>query len=203
MNVTKYELLSALLDDEAGDFERRRLLNELNQDDELVATWGRYALTGEVLRKSQVPVQKRDFLAGIHAAIDDEIASPKVATTPVVAEVKLAKVTPMWRTVMQYGAAASVGAVIMAAGLMLNSTETTPDSVAEVAVSTSVTPVVVQAVALNTVDLPVAPSAKTARSISRLDPKTQALLRSYIKDHIRYASTTSVVPTVRAVSYNQ
>lgn len=203
MNVTKYELLSALLDDEAGDFERRRLLNELKQDDELVATWGRYALTGEVLRKSHAPVQKRDFLAGIHAAIDDEIATPNIASTPIVTEANLAKVTPMWRTVMQYGAAASLGAVIMAAGLMLNNAETTPNPVAEVAVSAAVTPVVVQAVAFNTAELPVAPSAKTARSISRLDPKTQALLRSYIKDHIRYASTTSVVPTVRAVSYNQ
>ncbi|MBK8455234.1 MAG: sigma-E factor negative regulatory protein [Thiofilum sp.] len=203
MNVTKYELLSALLDDEAGDFERRRLLNELKQDDELVATWRRYALTGEVLRKSHAPVQKRDFLAGIHAAIDDEIATPNIVPTPIVTEANLAKVTPMWRTVMQYGAAASLGAVIMAAGLMFNNAANTPNPVAEVAVSAPVTPVVVQAVAFNTAELPVAPSAKTARSISRLDPKTQALLRSYIKDHIRYASTTSVVPTVRAVSYNQ
>ena len=58
MNVTKHELLSALLDDEAGEFERRRLLSELQQDQELSSTWQRYALTGELLRnkKTAVPV---------------------------------------------------------------------------------------------------------------------------------------------------
>ena len=50
MNTSKTEFLSALLDDEAGEFEQRRLLNELNKDAELGQTLSRYALMGEVMR---------------------------------------------------------------------------------------------------------------------------------------------------------
>lgn len=203
MNVTKQELLSALLDDEAGEFERRRLLDELEHDDELLSTWQRYALVGEVVRDAKTPIIKRNFLAGIHAAIDDEIETPMVATpvdpVAVKAEAKSATVVPMWRNIMQYGMAAGLGAVVMASGLMLTNTAST-----QVASNQSVP--TTEALALTSTNinaLPVASTAKTSRPISRLDPKTQALLKSYIKDHIRYASTTSVVPTVRAVSYNQ
>ena len=198
MNVTKHELLSALLDDEAGDFERRRLLNELKQDDELVETWGRYALVGDVLRNRHTAIKKRDFLAGIHAAIEEEKeTSVRVATTAI-AQPSVPKVTSIWRTVAQYGAAASVGAVIMAAGFMLNRADTVVPT--DIAVNS---PVLSQPLAFHDTVEPVVLPVKMARPISRLDPKTQAILRSYIKDHIRYASTTSVVPTVRAVSYNQ
>ena len=50
MNTSKNEFLSSLLDDEAGDFEKRRLLDELTKDDELAQTFTRYALMGEVMR---------------------------------------------------------------------------------------------------------------------------------------------------------
>ncbi|WP_020559242.1 sigma-E factor negative regulatory protein [Thiofilum flexile] len=197
MNVTKQELLSALWDDEAGDFERRRLLDELKQDEALVGVWQRYALAGEVLRNNPTVLnKKRDFLAGIHAALEeDEVATPVIVKAPVVAELPPPKVaTPLWRVVMQYGAAASIGAVI-AAGFVLNRVEEAPTA------NLATNPPVIQPVAFNATTP--TPPVKTARPISRLDPKTQALLRSYIEDHIRYASTTSVVPTVRAVSYNQ
>ena len=50
MNTSKTEFLSALLDDEAGEFEQRRLLDELNKDAELGQTLSRYALMAEVMR---------------------------------------------------------------------------------------------------------------------------------------------------------
>lgn len=199
MNVTKHELLSALLDDEAGEFERRRLLSELQQDQELSSTWQRYALTGELLRNKKTPLVKRDFLAGIHAAIDDEIETSALVNQPEPVEQSTTTVVPLWRTVVQYGAAAGLGAVIMAAGLMLS---TTHSSIPSNMVASQNTEAVTLA-STNIKALPVANNTKTVRPINRLDPKTQALLKSYIKDHIRYASTTTVVPTVRAVSYNQ
>ncbi len=199
MNVTKHELLSALLDDEAGEFERRRLLSELQQDQELSSTWQRYALTGELLRNKKTPLVKRDFLAGIHAAIDDEIETSALVNQPEPVEQSTTTVVPLWRTVVQYGAAAGLGAVIMAAGLMLS---TTHSSLPSNKVASQNTEAVTLA-STNIKALPVANTTKTVRPINRLDPKTQALLKSYIKDHIRYASTTTVVPTVRAVSYNQ
>lgn len=137
-------------------------------------------------------------LAGIHAAIDDEIETSALVNQPEPVEQSTTTVVPLWRTVVQYGAAAGLGAVIMA-GLMLS---TTHSSLPSNTVASQNTEAVTLA-STNIKALPVANNTKTVRPINRLDPRTQALLKSYIKDHIRYASTTTVVPTVRAVSYNQ
>ena len=50
MNERINESLSALMDGEADELEVRRLLNQLEQDDELRATWHRYQLLGAVMR---------------------------------------------------------------------------------------------------------------------------------------------------------
>jgi negative regulator of sigma E activity len=42
--------LSAVIDEEADAFELRRVLDELDRDGELRATWGRYHLIGSVIR---------------------------------------------------------------------------------------------------------------------------------------------------------
>ena len=72
-NTTKTEMLSAFLDDESSEFEQRRLLDELQKDDELLQKMANYSLIGEVVRNehSRIAV-KTDFLAGIHAKLEDE-----------------------------------------------------------------------------------------------------------------------------------
>ncbi len=73
MKTKQNEFLSAVLDDEAGEFERRRLLSELCDDVELGQTLNRYSLVGEAMRSQQrTVVDSGSFLAGIQAQLEDE-----------------------------------------------------------------------------------------------------------------------------------
>jgi len=65
------EHLSALLDDEAGSFEQRRVLDELGSDEDLRQKLSSYALIGEVMRTAETTATANsDFLAGIHSKIE-------------------------------------------------------------------------------------------------------------------------------------
>lgn len=71
--VSLTEHLSALLDDEAGSFEQRRVLDELKSDDELRQQLSSYALIGEVMRSSEATLTVGSmFLSGIHEQIESD-----------------------------------------------------------------------------------------------------------------------------------
>lgn len=80
-SVSLNEHLSALLDDEAGSFEQRRLIDELTSADsdvnsELCGKLASYSLIGEAMRNSSTPdatiITGNSFLAGIHEQIKAE-----------------------------------------------------------------------------------------------------------------------------------
>jgi len=80
-SVSLNEHLSALLDDEAGSFEQRRLLDELTSTDseannELRDKLASYSLIGESMRSASAPdttvITSGSFLAGIHEQIEAE-----------------------------------------------------------------------------------------------------------------------------------
>jgi len=56
------ESLSAVIDGEADEFELRRVLDEMNRDDVLAASWERYHVIGSVLRgeRTAIGVAMRD-----------------------------------------------------------------------------------------------------------------------------------------------
>jgi negative regulator of sigma E activity len=56
------ESLSAVIDGEADEFELRRVLDEMNRDDVLAASWERYHVIGSVLRgeRTTIGVAMRD-----------------------------------------------------------------------------------------------------------------------------------------------
>lgn len=71
------EIVSALLDDETGTFEQRRVLDELKAEDsvrdELHTKLSTYALIGETLRSGKpAAVVSSDFLSGIHDELESE-----------------------------------------------------------------------------------------------------------------------------------
>lgn len=70
MNQDIREQLSALIDNELDRDRTRFLLKRAEHDAALVALWQRWHLTGEVLRGAALPL-RQDFLAGIHARLDD------------------------------------------------------------------------------------------------------------------------------------
>ena len=79
-NVSLNEHLSALLDDEAGAFEQRRILDELTINDSanqaLSQKLASYSLIGESMRSASSSdttiIADSSFLANIHAQIDAE-----------------------------------------------------------------------------------------------------------------------------------
>jgi sigma-E factor negative regulatory protein RseA len=70
MNDRMNESLSALVDGEADELEIRRVLNELEQDDELRQRWNRYQMMGALMRGE--PATRVDLSKGIMQALDGE-----------------------------------------------------------------------------------------------------------------------------------
>lgn len=227
MNVDKREYLSALLDDAAGDFEQRRLAEEVSKDEDLAKTMGRYALVGELMRsRSEQPVvmAKPDFLAGIQAGIaeEEEHDTPLDIDPPLPkAQVTSDKVIPLSQAkpkhsqaVWRYGMAAAVGAVAMAGILSQTNLLTGSQPNANELVAHNAPVMMSQPQALvasahmpvvqpqNTMVMPVA-ATYTQQPIARMDPQLRALLKQYLAEHVRYAPTTTLAPTVSAVAYQQ
>jgi hypothetical protein len=69
---TDREALSALMDDEAGELEIRRLVRRLPEHPELLTTWERYQLIKAVLHETTPIRADVDLLPGINAVIADE-----------------------------------------------------------------------------------------------------------------------------------
>lgn len=193
MNASQEEFLSALLDDEAGSFEQRRLIDELSKDAELGNTLSRYALIGEVMRSNTKPVvARKDFLAGIHASLEDEpVYAEKVVDLFSGSPKTPAKVPERSKHYLKFGMAATVAAVAVVGGsMLLNQPPST--QLATVVASTPIQPAALVQLA----------QAKPVRSANQLDPQSRDVLKQYVAQHVKYASTTAIVPSVRAVSYS-
>lgn len=201
MNTSKEEFLSALLDDEAGEFERRRLLNELKKDDELGQTLSRYALIGETMRagRGQRISQGTSLLARIQDELADEPAyGESVVEMPTDRPV-------VHRSGWGVAIAATIAAVAMGGMLFLQSPDR--DGMHTVAVAPAV-PGQAQTVAAlptrETVAVAVTAEVDTdtrIRQVGRIDSQTRDILKQYVAQHVKYASTTAIAPSIRAVSY--
>lgn len=194
MNASKEEFLSALLDDEAGKFEQHRLLDELSKDAELGNTLSRYALMGEIMRSTTKPViARKDFLAGIHAGLEDEpVYDEKVVDLSTYNTKPSTKAVSKRQTYVKLGAVAAIALVAVVAGSMLLKQ---PSQQAQVSTLASAPPTTSAAL----VQLA---QAQPLRSANQLDPQSRDVLKQYVAQHVKYASTTAIVPSVRAISYS-
>mgnify|MGYP003624813801 FL=1 len=77
MNDRNKESLSALMDGEADELEIRRVLNQLDKDDELRDHWKNYHLMGSLMRDESF--DSLDLTQGINQVLDGDIA-PKGTT---------------------------------------------------------------------------------------------------------------------------
>ncbi|HPE59299.1 MAG TPA: sigma-E factor negative regulatory protein [Thiolinea sp.] len=191
MKTSQSEYLSALLDNEAGEFERRRLVDELCRDEGLGQELGRYALIGETLRaRRTVVLAKTDFLAGIQHAIETE---PAYHETVVLDSPMAANDSAPWHTrpLLRYGMAAGL-VLAVAAGVMWMEQPAqrgTTERMAEVVASNTE--------AEDPTRLAAAPVMPRQ---GHLNEETREILRQYVTQHVKYASTTAIVPSVRAVA---
>ena len=206
MNTIKEELLSAFLDDESGDFERRRLLDELKKDEELGQTLSRYAFMGEAMRagKGQSMGTGVSLLSRIQAELDDEpaytaenvVAMPTrvTAAAPAANAANAGSVTKLhsyrW---LGMGMAATVAAVAVGAMLFVSQPEAPTAQLAAALPATPSKTATVVADAGNT--------DARIQQVGRIDPQTRDILKQYVSQHVKYASTTVIAPSIRAVSY--
>ena len=204
MNTIKEELLSAFLDDESGDFERRRLLDELKKDDELGQTLSRYAFMGEAMRagKGQSMGTGVSLLSRIQAELEDEPAytadnvvpmpTRVTAAAPAANAANAGAVTKL-HSYRWLGMAATVAAVAVGAMLFVSQPEAPTAQMAAALPATSSKTTTVVADAGNT-DVRI-------QQVGRIDPQTRDILKQYVSQHVKYASTTVIAPSIRAVSY--
>ncbi len=183
MSTTTAEHLSAVLDGEAGEFEQRRILDELAKDDSLQLSLSSYALIGETMRdEKQSVIASPNFLKGIHAGIDDEPEYSHVQIT----EDKAVNDASWIRPVTGFAVAASVAALaFVGMQSFMSGGSGSESSLADNGHANAISTLVAK-----------------ANVYSHPDKKTQTLYKRYLDSHIQYASTTSMMPSIRAVSYN-
>ena len=101
------EKISALLDGEADDLERERVLRALDNDPELSATWERYHLLGTAIRHDLEVMASPGVAQRIHAQLRDEVpVRPGVG------------VLLHSRNVLKLGAGAAIAATVAAVALL-------------------------------------------------------------------------------------
>ena len=72
MNESRWETLSAMLDNETDDLELRRLLKSAGNDPELLAAWKRFHLASAVARRERVAPLGKDFHLQLAGKLRDE-----------------------------------------------------------------------------------------------------------------------------------
>lgn len=229
MKTNRYEHLSALLDDEAGEFERRRLLDELCEDAELGKTLNRYMLAGEAMRAQQrtVVVESDSFLAGIQAQLEDEPVYDEVLVqtsasggSAVLQGGKQASFAPdqpdnreqsrpaaQSRRVnkMRYAIAASVAVAALAGVLVVQNNSSEQNVVATETLAESDAEVVEVAKApappVSNVNAAANTSRRMALTNANFQQQTADTVKQYVALHMQYRTSNGIAPSIQAVSY--
>ncbi len=211
--VSLTEHLSALLDDETGSFEQRRVLDELKSNDDLRQKLSSYALIGEVMRTSEATTTAdSSFLAGIHAQIESgdeyhQVQLPKESNESF--NDKRQGSSSWLRPVGGFAIAASVAAIaffgiqnyqqsntnMLDAGMANTVMSTVVPSTNDLTEEKMATAKVAPATAM--------PMASVANSdvFQQADARTRMLLKPYVDSHMQYASNTAFLPSVRSIAY--
>ena len=205
-HITKEEYLSAFLDGEAGSFEQQRLCDQLESDDLMREKLASFALIGEAVRNQSQPTQalaSGSFLKGIQDAIVDDAAPEHEAidgsVTVIPANVAKRRIFP--KQAAGYAIAASVAAVAAISIQNYFSVSEAPEMVASA-------PVISAPVAVKPAVMTASLSTKTVYqpkvetvSYRFPDAETRGIMNKYVAHHLQYASSTTLMPSVRAVSY--
>ena len=192
MSEKMNESLSALVDGEADELEIRRLLNQLERDDELRATWQRYQMMGAVMRGEAV--SRVDLSAGIRQAIAGEPMDevPGVAAATVAAPAAASR----WRWVASGAVAASVMLGVVLVGLQGQPAQQNALSA----------PLAQQEpVAADVLQVAQAPSALSAEEQAQLED-AQRRLQEYVMQHTEQATggpARGMAPFARVVNFGQ
>lgn len=192
MNDRIQESLSALVDGETDELEVRRLLNQLESDDEMRACWQRYQMIGALMRDE--PAVNVDLSRGIAQAIagepmDDVLRPAVVATAPAAGH--------RMRWLASGAVAATVTlAVLVGVRVMDTGNEALPLAVNESPLMTSP--------ALQAAPQLVADSEQPAVDPQQLE-EAQRKLQEYVMQHTEQAAMQnggSIMPYARVVNFD-
>lgn len=114
MNDRLRESLSALMDDEANELEFERILANVDNNEELRATWSRYNLARHVAEGHEVGLTGMDISRRVSAAIAGEELVEDVEESTSFGERLL-------KPLISFGVAASVATVVLVGGQQLAS----------------------------------------------------------------------------------
>ena len=183
------EHLSSVFDDEAGEFEQRRLLDEVGKNHNLQKKWSNYALIGDVLREpEQTEIASSDFLLNIQQKIENEEQFSKIELK---STAKSANTSSKWaRPVTGFALAATVAAISIFSMQTFMSTDNSVDS----------TMLSQQEVAPLTAKMLVASNETASRNV--VDMEQRIKMQRYLASHIKNASRRTIAPSMRMLSYN-
>ena len=188
-HITKEEYLSAFVDGEAGSFEQHRICDQLSSDDAMREKLSSFALIGESIRnqsQSSASVAGPSFLIGIKEALDNEDPLniiPEADTVNEPSTIRAKNKRSMPKQAFGYAIAASVAAV---AAISFQNYNNSPSDNATQQAS-------VMALASDKV--------RPSNVFKAPDAKTRGLMNKYVAHHLQYASSSTLMPRVRAVSY--
>lgn len=187
--TTKKENLSAFLDNESGEFEQRRLLDELREDDSLLQTMSNYTLIGDAIRNEEPRLSiPSDFLAGIHEHLEDEADYHDVHVGEQFKQQKEYASRAWLRPAAGFAVAASVVAVVALNFSSLFSPNHTPviENSNTMVVSTTSRPTVLVA---------------SAKPLFMAKSTTKTRLQRYIKSHVKHTPSSAIMPSIRSFSH--
>ncbi len=191
-SITEY--LSAFLDDEAGAFEQRRMLDEVQKDKDLQQKVANFSLIGEAMRNEQASVTVQpNFLMGIHEQLEAEPEYGQVHLKEAANE----PVSRNWlRPVTGMALAASLAAVAVV-GINMKQSQNTPSFDAAKMALVAEQPTETA----KTTMPPIVVASNKATQFEAIDAKWRNRLKGYVNNHAKYASTSAIMPSVRAASY--
>lgn len=173
------EQISALVDDELADAERRLLLERLAREPALRAHWSNYQLISDSLRQSLAPLTDPGLAERVMAAVDAEPAPVTEPASP-------------WRGLVKSVAGLAVAAsVAVVAVLTLQTPEVAPPGTGVQVAATPPAPA-------DYVRLTPAPAVPVAQ--------TQDRLNEYLVNHSEYAASggmPGMLPHARIVGYER
>lgn len=200
MKVSKAEYLSALVDDEAGEFEGRRMVEELSKNAGDRGLWARYHLIGEALRGGLPPMIDTGLASRISAALDAE-APLHISHKHGLSDGGRRLAKPLVGFAMAAGVA--VVSVVSLQTLTVTGTDEADTVSVQLAVETAA-PVTVP-VAATQVAATVPATVPSVPSVPHV-PSAEAAARmnSYLVNHAEYGSPQqAMLPQVRIVGYSQ
>ncbi len=219
--ISLAEHLSTVLDDEAGSFEQRRVLDELtssnNSGDELSKKLSHYALIGESMRSTNpATVAGPSFLAGLHDKISEEDQYHDVQLQDSAANDEMnqqsSKPSSMLRPVGGFALAASFAAVAFMGvqnyqlGNQLAEKSATLVAFTEAAKNEKLAQMENQtAVAKSVAELASTDGnnaiTQDKKEYKQANAHARSFLKRYVDSHVQYASTSIFVPSVRVIAY--